>query len=227
MSDQLQIRRDTAANVAAAMPAQGELAMETDTAIIRVGDGVTPGGLYQGLGALHAGWASGRYYAAGVASVQNFTMVANTLYAIPFAILRVVTFTKASFNVTTAAGTNGRIGVYKAANGLPTSLVADSGNLSTATTGVKEATGMAIALNPGLYFAACMSDNAAVLTGCQGQNMLWGMLFGLGEVAAPAVTESGAMSVAQTFGAMPANFPASPSFIASANPCAPGIFFRL
>ena len=227
MSDQLQIRRDTAANIAAATPAQGEFAMETDTAIIRVGDGITQGALYQGLGALHSGWASGRYYPAGVASVQIFTMAANTLYAIPFAILRAVTFTKASFNVTTGAGTNGRIGVYRAASGLPTSLVADSGNLSTATTGLKEATGLTIALNPGLYFAACMSDNAPALTGCQGQNMLWGMLFGLGESTAPAVTESGAMSVSQAFGAMPSNFPASPTFIASANPCAPGIFFRL
>jgi hypothetical protein len=44
MSDQLQLRRDTLANIQAATPAQGELAYATDTKRLSIGDGATAGG---------------------------------------------------------------------------------------------------------------------------------------------------------------------------------------
>jgi hypothetical protein len=127
MSDQLQLRRDTLANIQAAVPAQGEAAFATDTGQLFIGDGATPGGVFMAPSFAFPGYIGGRFYPAGSTNGGTFTLVANTLYAIPFIALAKVAFTKLSVNVTTGvAATNARIGIYTNATGViaPGALIA-------------------------------------------------------------------------------------------------------
>jgi len=211
MSDQLQLRRDTLANIQAAIPAQGELAYATDTAQLFIGDGATPGGILQGPSAPFPGYKAGRYYTASSTSATGFTVAANTIYGVPFLAAARVTFTKLSINVTTGiAATSARIGIYANSPSTigPGALVAgsDSGSFSTASAGVQEVTGLSITLNPGFYWFAAIFSGTPTVTGCNGFGVLLPLLIGMSSPG--AANNDFGYSASQTFGAMPATFPA-------------------
>ena len=206
MSDQFQLRRDTLANIQAAIPAQGELAFATDTGVLYIGDGASAGGGNLGLGAMMPGYASGRFYFPGASSVSAATLTANTIYAAPIWILQKQSFTKLGVEITMAAGTNGRLGVYKWANGVPTALVLDAGAISTATTGYKELTGLALSLNPGVYGLVFLPDAAVSVRICNNQGFQYFAALALGASGSNQSSELG-VDAPQTYGALPANFP--------------------
>ena len=89
---------------------------------------------------------------------------ANTLYALPIWVSRRQTITKLGLRVTTAAGTNGRVGLYSdhPINSMPHLLQADGGSVSTASTGDKEAT-VSVVVDPGLYWLVVVCDGAPTL----------------------------------------------------------------
>ncbi|HWE72510.1 MAG TPA: hypothetical protein VG328_05065 [Stellaceae bacterium] len=225
MSEQLQLRRDTQANVAAAIPAAGELALDTTRNALLVGDGATAGGTASALLALFGGYLTGRYYFCGsLISSANFTLGANNLLAVPFFCLQKQIFTKIGVNVTTTGG-NLRLGVYASTAGaVPSTLVpgSDSGTFSVTTTGIKETTGLSIALTPGLYHLAIVGDASVGVTGVtpcsQFQN-----LTGIGSTSPTTLNETGFLN-GFVFGAMPATFP-SPAAVG--NGSVPGIWLRL
>lgn len=71
------------------------------------------------------------------------------------------TIGKVSFEVTTAvAASNGRVGIYSDVNGVPTALLRDCGTISTATTGVKEITGLAQAVAAGRFWIGTQFESA-------------------------------------------------------------------
>lgn len=215
MSEQLQLRRDTQANIATVTPAAGEPAYDTTRAALLIGDGASLGGVPQAALAFFAGYAAGRYYFPGPTSTATATLAANTLYCAPFVNLQKQSFTKLGVEVTTAAGTNGRLGVYNWANGLPTTLLLDAGAVSDASTGYKEITGLGLTLNPGLYGLAFLPDGAVTVrvTAASGNPFLAQLALGAsGSDLASELT----LSVAQSYGALPSNFPASPSYLAAA-----------
>lgn len=83
---------------------------------------------------------------------------ANTIFAYPLFVGRALSATKLGANVTTlGSSTNIRLGLYKDASAQPGTLIADSGALSMASTGVKEVTISAV-LQPGLYWIAALFD---------------------------------------------------------------------
>jgi hypothetical protein len=206
MSDQLQLRRDTLANIQAATPVQGELAFATDTGVLYIGDGASAGGGNIGLGAMMPGYASGRFYFPGATSTSTVTLAANTIYAAPIWVLQKQSFTKLGVEITTAGGTNGRLGVYKWANGVPTALVLDAGAISTATTGYKEITGLALALNPGVYGLIFLPDAAVTVRVCNNQGFQYFAALVLGASGSNQSSELG-IDAPLTYGALPANFP--------------------
>ena len=206
MSDQLQLRRDTLANIQAATPAQGELAFATDTGVLYIGDGTNAGGANIGLGAMMPGYAGGRFYFPGATSPNTETLTANTIYGSPIWILQKQSFTKLGVEITTAAGTNGRLGVYKWASGVPTALVLDAGAISTATTGYKELTGLALTLNPGVYGLAFLPDAAVTVRICNNQGFQYFAALVLGASGSNQSSELG-VDAPQTYGALPATFP--------------------
>lgn len=212
MSEQLQLRRDTQANIATVTPAVGEPAYDTTRAALLIGDGAVVGGVPQAALALFNGYAAGRYYFAGPTSTSTATLAANTLYCAPFFNLQKQTFTKLGVEIATAAGTNGRLGIYNWANGVPTSLVLDAGAVSDASTGYKEITGLTITLNPGVYGMAFLPDAAVTVRVTGGNGVQWIAQLALGASGSNVASELN-LSVAQAYGALPTNFPASPTFL--------------
>lgn len=115
--------------------------------------------------ALYKAPVSGRYYAnhstamfPGTASVFGATgWVFFSAHNLSFP----TTIGKVSFEVTTAvAASNGRVGIYSDVNGVPTTLLRDCGTISTATTGVKEITGLAQAVAAGRFWIGTQFESA-------------------------------------------------------------------
>jgi hypothetical protein len=117
-----------------------------------------------GLGVGSIGYANNRYYlpylmaGAGSSAIQT----ANQINYLPFFVRKRTTFNRIGITVTTLFGTSARLGIYNAANGVPTSLLLDCGTVSTATTGEKEAT-ISQTLNTGFYFLAIVCDSTPTI----------------------------------------------------------------
>jgi hypothetical protein len=74
---QLQLRRDTAANIAAITPAQGEPIYDVTNATLRVGDGATPGGLLLAGPYGFASWTP-TLYGSSAAGAPTYTIQAGS-----------------------------------------------------------------------------------------------------------------------------------------------------
>jgi len=164
-----------------------------------------------------------RWYAASMHlwttgdSISSLSTTLNQLYAIPFITPRGATIDRIGFNVASGgtAGSKGRVGLYRAtsqSNMYPGSLVLDGGEKDTTTTGVKSTTVSQVLEADVLYWAVLLAGTAAfsVSTHTVGLPIL-GLPSSL-NVAADFLT------VAQTYGALPATFPASASISAGTKP---------
>ncbi|MGH6982432.1 MAG: hypothetical protein ACREFC_14620 [Stellaceae bacterium] len=157
---------------------------------------------------MQLGYVSGPYYLApAITMTSGITLAsANVMYATPFLALAPQTFTKISINVTAgAAGASCEIGVYANAGGKPGSLLVDAGNISVATTGTKEITGVSIPLTPGWWWEAvvCNGTPGLITFGASGAGggTPWQMGY-LSLGSSPNL----AYSVSQTYGALPSSF---------------------
>lgn len=207
MSDQVQIRRDTLANIQAATPAQGELWMATDADLLVIGDGATQGGIPMGPSFPFVAYVSGRYYLVGSPNNSTFTVAANTIYGMPFIAMRKVTFTKAGLQVSSGVAGNAHIGIYSnIANGFgPGALLQDFGAVSTASPGAQEITGLSIPLNPGLYWMAALFSAAPTVLTCGGLGAPAAQI--LGSSSPAQATNDVAVDASQAYGALPGTFP--------------------
>lgn len=150
----------------------------------------------------------------GQTALGTLALVANDLWAVPFRApqRRGATVDTIAFRVTTLVGaSNARIGLYDNAGATddpyPGALLFDSGNLSTASTGDKTASvtpATATVLRPGALYWLVLHPSAAITVdsiAVAGVSHLLG--FSQGSVA--LIT---AIKNSQTFGALPATFPA-------------------
>jgi len=170
------------------------------------------------------------YPAAAQASGANTTsaLAANFLYAYPHVIEAPYRIDGLAFEVTTAgAGSSGRVAVYTTSDNYdqslyPGVLVAESGSISTASTGVKSNTSLQpVDLEPGLYwFCYVCSATAPTIrvlpTASVGPAI--GMAATLG--ASPLTS----LSVAFTYAAAPQTFPSGATV---QNSVAPVMAYRL
>ena len=117
-----------------------------------------------GLGVGAIGYRTNGYYFPYLMASAGSTssMVANRINYVPFFVRKKTTFTRIGIQVTTLFGTNARLGIYNADNGIPTSLLLDCGTISTASTGEKEAT-ISQSLNVGFYFLALICDSTPTI----------------------------------------------------------------
>lgn len=101
-----------------------------------------------------------------------------------------------------------RIGIYEAgADGYPAGLVVESGELDCSTAGRKLGTGLSEALDPSkVYWLAALGGVAAANLRLIGTQLSIGMAF-VGAADA-TVTPPNGIAVAQSYGALPATFPA-------------------
>ena len=133
---------------------------------------------------------------------------ANTLYAIPFIVSKVMTIDQMAINVTTlGSGSTPRVGIYADnGNSYPGALVVDAGTQSGGATGVKTyTTGLPVTLDPGLYWLAYVTNATAPTIrtfAVASLNPVLGYSSALG--TAPNL----GWSVAFTFAALPSTFTA-------------------
>ena len=106
----------------------------------------------------HPGFISGKYYSSAIWTSNistNFSVgfVYYTYFFIPFQ----QSFNRVGFVSTTNFGSSqfARIGIYKVISGLPSTLIADLGEISFTSTGYKEIT-CSVNLSPGWYAIATM-----------------------------------------------------------------------
>lgn len=192
-----------------------------------MGQVVTPGSTPRSY-SLNGTPQVGRFYGPSVtaAPAGSALSAANRLIVVPYYLSGTATLKSLSFNITTgnASAWNGRMCVY-ADNGagLPGALAVDSGTVavgSGSVTGVQTATlgGGGTSLGgPAWYWVGMMADSAAEslssITNANGIVLSSGKLLGWAS-AANVVGNANNASVymAQTFGACPSAFSASPTF---------------
>lgn len=157
---------------------------------------------------IQLGYVSGPYYLApGITMTAGVTLAsANVLYATPFLAFAAQTFTKISIDVTAAAaGASCELGIYANTGGKPGALLVDAGNVSVATTGIKEITGASIPLTPGWWWEAvvCNGTPGLITFGASGAGggSPWQMGY-LSLGSSPNL----AYAVSQTYGALPSTF---------------------
>lgn len=158
-----------------------------------------------------------------VHSAVALTTTTRMMY-VPWIVPRSMTINRIGIHVTTAvAGTNIRIGIYNAANDLPTTLLADLGSVATTATGVVELT-ISQALTPGLVFLAVAKQ------GTVGAVSLYGLAYtvwaGMPQAGTTNLMQYGSQYMYEdsVTGALPST--ATPLLTSSANGL-PGLFVRL
>jgi len=162
----------------------------------------------------------GRYYLSGSKITTTLVVTANRLYTIPFLIARTATWDRLGLQITVpgAGGTKARLGIYNfGADGLPTTLVVDGGQVAVDAAAIVAAT-ISQQLTKGWYYAAFVSDGTpTVKSGMASSGIPLGIFptsFAynyLGYYAAFA------------YAALPADFPAAPTIVRSlsTHPCVP------
>lgn len=175
--------------------------------------------MYMGMGAT-VPWVTGRFYGWPAGAVgSTFLTVTSTLYAYPLYIPATTIKTVSNAATTGQTGGNSHIGLY-ADNGAgyPGNLVSDFGVIGALTgTGVVTSTLTSpLAVNSGLYWVSSIFTATSTFPTVVGISPLYtntlNMQLGFPTAADAAATTgfaSTGISVAGTYGALPATFPAS------------------
>ncbi len=195
--------------------------VKVDNSTITASAGVISAtGFVPSAAAFHPGFQAARYYTTpAVQTWGTLALSGNRLYAIPFYVPVATTFTKMSISVTSFVALSSiELGVYANSSGVPGALEYDAGTVSSASNGLKEITGLAMALSAGWHWLAMASSSNPTVQGFSNTSWLTGMLMGY---SSPGTFVSGVFG-AWTFsaGALPNPFPTVSYNDNGANPTA-------
>jgi hypothetical protein len=158
----------------------------------------TQSNVHSGLPGVHIYSAQLTAYSMGAADRITYAF---------FAVTSQVTITNALLRVTTSgtAAARLRVGIYNSSSAaVPTSLVADLGEVVASTTGRKAVTGLSTTLQPGYYFTVVVANEAMTFE-MHGGYCPW---FSNHPVANNAPI-GGFQGIIIAYGALPANAPAA------------------
>lgn len=165
----------------------------------------------------HAGLATGRYYSAPAKSMTQNIVAVNTIYVTYVHVPRRCTIAVLGFNVTTGATGSGIVGMYKVKDTMLTTLVAQTGALSTATTGAREGA-VSVQIDSGLY-AIVAVFNATPTIG-------WHEINSHHIIGASSITGFSEQAyISSSFGTLPTTANIAPTF--AANTIEPHLWFRI
>ena len=155
----------------------------------------------------------------GAGSPLSITTVppsGNFLFYAPIRIDKAQSFDRIGTEIVTAAASGlTRLGIYNCDTDLqPTSLIVDSGDLDSSTTGVKSAT-ISVTLQPGRYLLAMVNNSNGIAFRCIKAGMLAGLLPTLG--SSPYVIRG---TLAFSYAALPST---GPAFTAQNSASTPGV----
>ena len=147
----------------------------------------------------------GRYY-SGNPATEYSTLVAtqDRLYAAPILLPELRTYANIAIEVTAAAGTLARLGVYSDVDGKPAALLSDCGQVDTSGTGAK-GIGISLPMGPGWVWLAALFNGAPTVRALS----VTGALNVLGAASSLDVVNPVGVEAGQTYGALPSSFPAA------------------
>lgn len=135
--------------------------------------------------------------------IKPDSTIANTIFAFPYYVFWPMTFDHAQIRVGSGGGFNNiRVGIYRSTDDLsvPGEIVADFGQLSVATAGLKGFTvDPVVTLNPGVYWSVWTSGGAPSLY-CVEDTLASHL-----HVAAAGDNEARSYQAARTYAALPAD----------------------
>ncbi len=151
------------------------------------------------------------------------TLTANKAYALPLVVSKISTIDQMSVNITTLAGTNGRLGLYNDnGNNYPGTLVVDCGTVADSSVGVKTcSTGLPVTLDTGLYWMVFDADGAVTVRSFATASLIPV----LGYASTLPTNAQFGWTATLTEGAYPATYPTTGSSTITAVPI-PAIFVR-
>jgi len=153
---------------------------------------------------------NGRYYTL---TTSTTSPAINTLWVTTFHVIKTTKFDTISFSIlTSAVGAQARAGIYRDnGNCYPGALVFDSGPISAASTGIKNATitSTVQVFPPGLYWLAWECDTTGLQILCSGSTSAIDGLLGRGNTM--TTPPAYGYNVAHTFGALPDPYTAGAS----------------
>lgn len=155
-------------------------------------------------------YKSGRYYGAPMLRANGTkSVVANTLYAVPVRFSGRGSFSDVGVYCTAGTGVKARFGLYTNVSDLPGALIFESGEKTLTASAQNDATINRI-IDAGKYWATIVVDGAATLNSHDSHFQVMNMgVINLNSTA-PLI------SVAHTYGALPASFGA-PSYTESSS----------
>jgi hypothetical protein len=173
-------------------------------------------------------WAKGRFYGLPPgATLEPLLTVTGTLYAYPIYVPNPISVATLNLSVTTGqTGGAAHLGIYADNNGYPGALIYDSGAVTGLTGTAVSTTTPATppTLTPGWYWIASIFNASSTFISVEAVKTLYtGTISNeLGyDTAAHALVASGeavtGISVAATYGALPATFPASATLTLNAD----------
>ena len=165
----------------------------------------------------HAGLAVGRYYSAPAKSMTQNVMAPNVIYINYVHVPRRCKLSKLGFNVTGAVAGNARLGLYNVVGSGIADLIVQSGDISTASVGPKEAN-IDVEVDSGVY---------AVVVVCSANPVLsWHEIASHDLIGSSSPTGFSEIAyVSYPYGALPPAANLMPTF--AANTIEPHLWFRI
>lgn len=151
-------------------------------------------------------YRTGQYLSLPYASLSSSTGFSpNIIRAYPLAIEDTVTFSALRIEVTTAsAGGLARLGIYSDSNGYPGSRLEDAGFVDCSSTGLKELPiSQSFTTSTKRIWLACNVNSGAI-----GFRYFGNGISSIGRTSSGGVTTPSFYTVASTYGALPASYPA-------------------
>lgn len=159
----------------------------------------------------NGGFAAGRYLNGSIMDLDdpvNITIVADTLYALPFILDGTLTVTSMSIRIGVAGVGNARLGIYEwTTEGVPGRLIIDAGTVPINNPGI-ESKSINLTIPAGKYILALVSDGTPEIRSTDNRTLAMSAFVGSAQFGGGAGGGLSAMTAAFTFGTLPAVFPA-------------------
>lgn len=188
-----------------ASPQSGDMWFRSDTAQYRGSDGNSGEALTVGPHGTHpvirsAGWHSIPPF--GNAASANVPV--DRMFAMPFWPGRSCTLTAIAANTTLAlVGGNLRMGIYRSDGVFPTTLLSDFGTVTAGVLGIRQISGLSVAVRPVLHFLICGRQGGVLNLGVSTRNT-WDPV--VSDDVPVIAANRNAYYIDGVSGALPANF---------------------
>lgn len=190
---------------APATPGAGDVWFRSDTGQFRGSDGQTGEQLTLGPEGNVPVIRSTAWHNYGYGNAAALSIAEGRLFALPFWPGRSCTLTGVAANVTTLLlASSLRMGIYLSDGVLPTTLLADYGTVTSASTGIRSITGLTTSVRPVLHYLAIVRQDGALGTLAVSSRSSWDPI--VSDASPTIAANTNAYFRDSVAGALPATF---------------------